>query len=50
VRSRYIHKEQLRNAIAHVANAIFEARLPEIWGEGTRYLARIPSQDSHIGP
>jgi hypothetical protein len=24
--SRYIHKEQLRNAIAHVANAIFEAR------------------------
>jgi TnpA family transposase len=39
VRSRYIHKEQLRNAIAHVANAIFEARLPEIWGEGTTACA-----------
>jgi TnpA family transposase len=39
IRSRYIHKEQLRNAIAHVANAIFEARLPEIWGEGTTACA-----------
>lgn len=39
VRSRYIHKEQLRNAIAHVANAIFEARLSEIWGEGTTACA-----------
>lgn len=39
VLSRYIHKEQLRNAIAHVANAIFEARLPEIWGEGTTACA-----------
>jgi TnpA family transposase len=39
VRSRYIHKEQLRNAIAHVANAIFEARQAEIWGEGTTACA-----------
>lgn len=39
VRSRYIHKEQLRNAIAHVANAIFEARRAEIWGEGTTACA-----------
>ena len=39
IRSRYIHKEQLRNAIAHVANAIFEARLSEIWGEGTTACA-----------
>jgi TnpA family transposase len=39
VRSRYIQKEQLRNAIAHVANAIFEARLSEIWGEGTTACA-----------
>lgn len=39
VRSRYIHKEQLRNAIAHVVNAIFEARLSEIWGEGTTACA-----------
>lgn len=39
VRSRYIHKEQLRNAIAHVANAIFEARREDIWGEGTTACA-----------
>jgi TnpA family transposase len=38
-RSRYIHKEQFRNAIAHVANAIFEARRAEIWGEGTTACA-----------
>jgi TnpA family transposase len=38
-RSRYIHKEQLRNAIAHVANAIFEVRREEIWGEGTTACA-----------
>ena len=38
-RSRYIHKEQLRNAIAHVANAIFEIRRAEIWGEGTTACA-----------
>jgi hypothetical protein len=35
VRRRFIHKEQLRNAIASVVNAIFEIRLPQIWGEGT---------------
>ena len=39
MRSRYIHKEQLRNAIAHVANAIFEIRRAEIWGEGTTACA-----------
>ena len=39
VRSRYIHKEQLRNAIAHVANAIFDVRWEEIWGEGTTACA-----------
>ncbi|GCF10760.1 hypothetical protein KDI_43240 [Dictyobacter arantiisoli] len=39
VRSRYIHKEQLRNAIAHVANAIFEVRRADIWGEGTTACA-----------
>jgi TnpA family transposase len=38
-RSRYIHKEQLRNAIAHVANAIFEVRREDIWGEGTTACA-----------
>ncbi|GCE15544.1 hypothetical protein KTT_54030 [Tengunoibacter tsumagoiensis] len=39
VRSRYIHKEQLRNAIAHVANTIFEIRRADIWGEGTTACA-----------
>ncbi len=35
VRRKYIHKDQLRSAIAEVVNAIFEIRLPHIWGEGT---------------
>ncbi len=39
VRRRFIHKEQLRNAIASVVNAIFEIRLPQIWGEGTTACA-----------
>jgi hypothetical protein len=39
VRARYIHKEQLRNAIAQVANAIFRVRKAEIWGEGTTACA-----------
>jgi TnpA family transposase len=39
VRSRYIQKEQLRNVIAHVANAIFATRRAEIWGEGTTACA-----------
>ena len=34
-RRRYIHKDSLRNVIRRVANAIFEVRQPEIWGEGT---------------
>ena len=39
VRRRFLHKEQLRAAIAQVANAIFRARQPEIWGEGTTACA-----------
>jgi TnpA family transposase len=39
VRRRYITKEQLRAAIATVANAIFRARQAEIWGEGTSACA-----------
>ncbi len=39
VRRRYIHKDQLRSAIAEVINAIFEIRLPHIWGEGTTTCA-----------
>ncbi len=39
VRSRYLHKEPLRQAIAQIANAIFRMRRPEIWGEGTTACA-----------
>ncbi|MBD6621301.1 Tn3 family transposase, partial [Komarekiella sp. 'clone 1'] len=39
VKRCYIHKQQLRNAIASVANAIFQARLKHIWGEGTAACA-----------
>ena len=39
VRRRFIHKDQLRNAIAQVVNAIFQIRLPHIWGEGTTACA-----------
>ena len=39
VRQRFIHKDQLRSAIAHVANAIFRVRLSSIWGEGTTACA-----------
>jgi hypothetical protein len=39
VRRRFIHKDALRRAIARVVNAIFAARLPEIWGEGTTACA-----------
>ncbi len=39
VRRRFIHKDQLRNAITCVANAIFQTRMPHIWGEGTTACA-----------
>ncbi|MCC5605085.1 Tn3 family transposase [Nostoc favosum] len=39
VKRSYIHKQQLRNAITNVANAIFQARLKHIWGEGTAACA-----------
>jgi hypothetical protein len=39
VRRRFIQKEQLRRAIAAVANAIFRSRLAHIWGEGTTACA-----------
>ena len=39
IKRRFINKEQLRNAIAKVVNAIFATRLPEIWGEGTTSCA-----------
>ncbi|NER31316.1 MAG: Tn3 family transposase, partial [Symploca sp. SIO1C4] len=46
VRRRYIHKEQLRSAIAEVINGIFEIRSPQIWGEGTTTCA---SDSKHFG-
>jgi TnpA family transposase len=39
VRRRFVRKDALRGAIARVVNAIFAARLPEIWGEGTTACA-----------
>ncbi len=39
IKRRFVHKESLRQAIAQVANAIFQIRLPKIWGEGTTTCA-----------
>ena len=44
VRRRYLHPEALRNALAHVANAIFRIRAPRIWGEGTTACASDAKQ------
>lgn len=38
-RRRFLQRNTLRDAIATVANGIFVARLPEIWGEGTTSCA-----------
>jgi TnpA family transposase len=39
VQRRFINKDQLRKAIATVVNAIFQVRLPQIWGEATTACA-----------
>ncbi len=39
VRRKYVSREGLRVAIAHLVNAIFAARRPELWGEGTTACA-----------
>jgi Tn3 transposase DDE domain/Domain of unknown function (DUF4158) len=39
IRRRFINKDHLRNAIREVVNAIFRARHPGIWGEGTTACA-----------
>jgi TnpA family transposase len=39
IRRKFIQKEHLRNAIRAVANATFQVRLPQIWGEGTTACA-----------
>jgi TnpA family transposase len=44
VRRRYLHPEALRNALAHVANAIFRIRAARIWGEGTTACASDAKQ------
>ena len=44
VRRRYLHPEALRNAIAHVVNAIFRIRATHIWGDGTTACASDAKQ------
>ncbi|PGZ44515.1 Tn3 family transposase [Bacillus anthracis] len=39
VRRKFIHKENLRNAISKVTDAILATRVTEIWGEGTTVCA-----------
>ncbi|MGB7522262.1 MAG: Tn3 family transposase [Spirulinaceae cyanobacterium] len=39
VRRRFIHPSQLRDAIAQVINATFDARSPDVWGEATTTCA-----------
>ena len=39
VRHRFVHRPALREAIARVANAVFEARRPAVWGQGTTSCA-----------
>ena len=39
VRRKYVTREYLRSAIAHLANAVFRVRRSEIWGEGTTACA-----------
>ncbi|WP_373290678.1 Tn3 family transposase, partial [Deinococcus arenae] len=39
LRRRYVHKDQLRDAIARICNAIFEVRETHLWGEGTTACA-----------
>ncbi|MBN8190577.1 Tn3 family transposase [Bacillus sp. NTK074B] len=39
VRRKFIHKENLRQAISKVTNAILDNRVTEIWGDGTTACA-----------
>ena len=43
VRRHYLHADALRNAIAHVANAIFRIRAAHIWGRARRPVPRTRS-------
>jgi TnpA family transposase len=52
IRRKFINKDNLRNAIAEVSNAIFNSRSPEIWGEGTTTCAsdskRVSAYDQNL--
>ncbi|WP_336788492.1 Tn3 family transposase [Paenibacillus sp. MMO-177] len=39
VRRKFIHKDNLRNAISEVVNAIFRVRMQDIWGDATTSCA-----------
>ncbi len=39
IRRKFINKDNLRNAISEVANAIFKSRIKDVWGEGTTTCA-----------
>ena len=39
IRRRFLNAAAMRNAIAQVANAIFQTRLTHIWGEATTACA-----------
>jgi Tn3 transposase DDE domain/Domain of unknown function (DUF4158) len=44
VRRRYVAREQVRAAIADVANAVFRVRRAELWGEATTACASDPKK------
>ena len=44
VKRRYVDETNLRDAIASVVNATFEARSPDLWGEGTTACASDSKQ------
>ena len=50
VRRKFIQKDSLRSAIAKVVNAIFRARLSEIWGDGTTACASDSKAVRRLGP
>lgn len=39
IRRKYIDKDNLRNAIAEIVNAILRNKMTNIWGEGTTSCA-----------
>ena len=39
IRKKFIHKDNLRNAISEIVNAILNTRVQDVWGEGTTTCA-----------